>query len=186
MCQRDAVEPEVELRRLDRTELSRVAEIDRREHIDVQYVQHGTELVARHGSWSSLAWDPDGHGEHSVKAQIHMLEHYVDAGGIALGAFVGEELVGIGAVVPHLRRGIAELAYLMVSAPSRTTGVGSRLCERLDEIARTAGDSSMVVTATPTGNTVRFYLGRGFEPMAEPLPELFELEPEDVHMRKVL
>ena len=44
----------------------------------------------------------------------------------------------------------------------------------------------MVVTATPTGNTVRFYLGRGFQPMAEPFPELFELEPEDVHMRKVL
>ena len=44
----------------------------------------------------------------------------------------------------------------------------------------------MVVTATPTENTVRFYLGRDFQPMAEPLPELFELEPEDVHMRKVL
>ena len=80
----------------------RVAEIDRRERIDVQYVQHGTELVARHGNWTSLAWDPDGHGEHSVEAQIHMLEHYVDAGGIALGAFAGDQLVGIGAVVPHL------------------------------------------------------------------------------------
>ena len=33
---------------------------------------------------------------------------------------------------------------------------------------------------------VRLYLGRGFQPVAEPLAELFELEPEDVHMRKVL
>jgi hypothetical protein len=33
---------------------------------------------------------------------------------------------------------------------------------------------------------VRFYLGRGFQPMAEPFAELFELEPEDVHMRKAL
>ena len=181
-----AVEPAVELRKLDRTELSRVADIDRRERIDVQYVQHGTELVARHGNWSSLAWDADGHGEHSVEAQIHMLEHYVDAGGIALGAFVGDQLVGIGVVVPHLRPRVAELAYLMVSAPFRVTGIGSRLTEQLDKIARTAGDSDMVVTATPTENTVRFYLGRGFQPMAEPLPELFELEPEDVHMRKAL
>jgi GNAT superfamily N-acetyltransferase len=171
---------------LDRTELSRVREIDRRERIEVQYVQQGTELVARQGNWSSLAWDPDGHGEHSVKAQIHMLEHYVDAGGIALGACAGEQLVGIGVVVPHLRPGIAQLAYLMVSAPSRATGIGSRLCEQLDEIARAGGDSDMVVTATPTENTVRFYLGRGFQPMAEPLAELFELEPEDVHMHKVL
>ena len=186
MCEREAVEPAVEIRGLRRTELSRVAEIDRRERIDVQYVQHGTELVPRHGNWNASAWDPDGHGEHSVAAQIHMLEHYVDAGGTALGAFASEPLVGIGVVVPHLRPGIAQLAYLMVSAPSRATGVGSRLCEQLDDIARTAGDSSMVVTATPSENTVRFYRGRGFEPMAEPLPELFELEPEDVHMRKVL
>jgi hypothetical protein len=41
-------------------------------------------------------------------------------------------------------------------------------------------------SATPSANTVRFYKGRGFELMAEPLPELFEREPEDVHMRKVL
>jgi hypothetical protein len=33
---------------------------------------------------------------------------------------------------------------------------------------------------------VQFYLRRGFQPMAEPLAELIELEPEDVHMRKVL
>ncbi len=180
------MESAFEIRGLSRTELPRVAEIDRRERIAVQYVQRGTELVARHGSWNSSAWDPVGEGEHSVVAQIHMLEHYVDAGGIALGAFAGEHLVGIGVVVPHLRPTIAQLAYLMISAPFRATGIGSRLCEQLYEIARTAGDSSMVVTATPTENTVRFYRGRGFEPMAEPLAELFALEPEDVHMRKVL
>jgi hypothetical protein len=33
---------------------------------------------------------------------------------------------------------------------------------------------------------VRFYVGRGFQPMADPLTELFEREPEDVHMRKML
>jgi hypothetical protein len=33
---------------------------------------------------------------------------------------------------------------------------------------------------------VRFYLGRGIQPMAEPLAELFELEPEDVHVRTML
>jgi hypothetical protein len=44
----------------------------------------------------------------------------------------------------------------------------------------------MVVSATPSENTVGFYRGRGFAPMAEPLAELLEREPEDVHMRKVL
>ena len=176
----------VELRRLDRNELSRVAEIDRREHIDVLYEQHGTELVERHGSWSASAWDPDGHGEGSVEARVHALEHLVDAGGTVLGAFADGRLIGIGAVVPHLRPGIAQLAFLHVTAPSRAAGVGRRLVEQLEQIARTAGDAGMVVSATPSGNTVRFYLGRGFQPVAEPLAELFELEPEDVHLRKVL
>jgi GNAT superfamily N-acetyltransferase len=180
------VEATVEFRGLGRGELWRVVEIDRRERIDVLYDQHGTQLVARHGNWSASAWDPDGHGEHSVEAQVHTVEHYVDTGGIALGAFASGRLVGIGVVVPHLRPRIAQLAFLHVSAPLRATGIGSRLSEQLEQIARTAGDSDMVVSATPSENTVRFYLGRGFQPVAEPLAELLELEPEDVHMRKVL
>ena len=179
MCQRETVELEVELLRLGRSELARVVEIDRREHINVIYDQHGTQLVARQGDWNAAAWDPDGHGEHSMEAQRHTLEHYVDAGGIALGAFAGRRLVAIGVVVPHLRPGIAQLAFLHVSAPSRAKGVGRRLSEELEDIARTEGDCDMVVSATPSENTVRFYLGRGFQPLAEPLAELFELEPED-------
>jgi hypothetical protein len=68
----------------------------------------------------------------------------------------------------------------------RATGNGSRLSEQLEQVARSAGDPDMVVSATPSENTVRFYLGRGFQPMAEPLAELLELEPDDVHMRKTL
>jgi len=180
------VGPVVELRGVSRAELARVSEIDRRERIEVLYDQHGTELVARHGRWDAAAWDPEGHGEHSVGAQVDRLEHYVDEGGTALGAFAGGRLVGLAVVVPHLRPGIAELAYLHVSASWRATGIGSRLCDQLERIARTAGDSDMVVSATPSENTVRFYLGRGFQPMAQPLAELVELEPDDVHMRKVL
>ena len=186
MCEGDAVEPTVELRRLARTELSRVAEIDRTERIDVMYDQHGTQLVARHGNWRASAWDPEGHGAHSVEAQMHTLEHYVDAGGIALGAFSGGRLVGIGVVVPHLRPAIAQIAFLHVSEAFRAGGIGGRLSDELEQISRGANDSEMVVSATPSENTVRFYLGRGYELMAQPLPDLFGLEPEDVHMRKVL
>ena len=181
-----AVEPAVEYRRLSHTELTRVVEIDRTERIDVLYRQQGTRLVEQHGEWTASRWEPEGGGANSVEAKLLELQHYVDAGGIALGALADGRLVGIGVVVPHLRPGIAQLAFLHVSAPWRATGVGSRLSEQLDEIAREAGDTDMVVSATPSGNTVRFYLGRGFQPTAEPLAELFELEPEDVHMHKPL
>jgi GNAT superfamily N-acetyltransferase len=176
----------VEFRRIARAEFSRVAEIDRTERIDLIYEQRGTELVERRGDWSSPAWDPTGHGEHSVEAQRRAIEHYVDAGGIAIGAFSEGRLVGIGVVVPNLRPGIAQLAFLHVSEVCRTAGIGRRLSDELDLIARDAGDTEMVVSATPSENTVRFYMGRGYELMAQPLPELYELEPEDVHMWKTL
>jgi GNAT superfamily N-acetyltransferase len=186
VCDGGEVGTPVEVKRLAREELSRVAEIDRTERIDLLYVQHGTELEERRGNWVASAWDPHGHGEHSVEAHRRALEHYADAGGIALGAFSDGRLVGIGVVVPHLRPGVAQLAFLHVSEAFRATGIGRRLSDELDLIAGDAGDTEIVVSATPSGNTVRFYLNRGYELMAEPRPELYELEPEDVHMRKAL
>lgn len=84
--------------------------------------------------------------------------------------------------MPHIRPAIAQLAFLHVSQDFRAAGVGSRLSADLDLVARRAGDIEIVVSATPSENTVRFYLGRGYRPMARPLPELLELEPDDVHM----
>jgi len=176
----------VEFRRLARTELSRIAEIDRTERIEVIYEQHGTELVERRGNWNSPAWDPVGNGDHSVEVHRRALERYVDAGGIAIGAFSEGRLVGIGVVVLHLHPEIAQLAFLHVSEGFRAAGIGTHLSDELDAIARDGGDSEMVVSATPSENTVRFYMHRGYELMARALPELYELEPEDVHMRKAL
>ena len=81
---------------------------------------------------------------------------------------------------------IAQLAFLHVSAAFRATGIGRRLSDELDLIARDAGDTEIVVSATPSENTVRFYMSRGYELMAQAMPELYELEPEDVHLRKTL
>lgn len=176
----------IAVRRLTRMELSRVADIDRTERIDLIYEQRGTELVELPGDWDSPAWNAEGNGEHSLTAQRHTLEHYVDAGGIALGAYSEGQLVGIGVVVPHIRPEIAQLAFLHVSKAYRATGIGHRLSDELDQIARDGGATEMVVSATPSQNTVRFYLSRGYELLAQALPELYELEPEDVHMRKAL
>jgi GNAT superfamily N-acetyltransferase len=177
---------EIELRQLALEELSRIGEIDRTERIDLLYVQHGTRLEERAGDWSAPAWDAEGDGPHSVARLREHCEWYLASGGVAWGALDGERLVGIGIVVPDLRPGVAQLALLHVSNGYRGLGVGARLSDELERIAREAGCQEMIVSATPSRNTVGFYLGRGFEPMAEPLPELYELEPEDVHMQKQL
>jgi ribosomal protein S18 acetylase RimI-like enzyme len=169
-------------RRLEAYELARIADIDRTERIDSLYVQRGTTLEPVAGDFSASPWRA-GEGAHSVAEQVEECERYLSAGGTAIGALAGERLVGIGVVVPHLRPGVAQLAYLHVSNGFRGQGIGVHLAEALQQIAVDAGNTTMVVSATPSANTVAFYRGRGFEP-AEPLPELFELEPEDVHLKR--
>ena len=181
-----SVHEPVEIRELTRDDLSRISEIDRTEQIDLIFEQRGNELVARPGDWSAPAWDQNGDGEHTVEAQRRALAHYADDGGIARGAFSQGRLIGIGVMVPHIRPGIAQLAYLHVSHDFRGAGVGSRLCADLEQLAQHAGDTEIVVSATPSENTVRFYMARGYRPLAQPLPELFELEPDDIHMGKVI
>lgn len=180
------MEPVVAFRAVGREELSCIAEIDRQERIEVLYEQQGVRLIERHAHWDAPPWDADGDGEHSVAAKVREAERYVDAGGVAIGAFVNAGLVGIGIVVPHLRPQIAQLAFLHVSAPLRKNGIGGHLSDELDQIARDLGAIEMVVSATPSANTVRFYLAHGYQPTEQPLPELVQLEPDDVHMSKPL
>jgi GNAT superfamily N-acetyltransferase len=171
---------------MGRDELSHVAEIDRRERIEVLYEQQGVQLIERHGKWDAPAWDADGDGEHSVAAKVREAERYTEAGGVAVGAFANDRLVGIGIVIPHLRPQMAQLAFLHVSAPFRYGGIGSRLSDLIDQIARERGATEIVASATPSANTVHFYLAHGYQPSEQPVSELVQLEPDDIHMRKSL
>lgn len=118
--------------------------------------------------------------------QIGFCEWHVSRGASVFGAFGGERLVGIGLVTPHVRPGISQLSFLHVGHGYRGRGIGRRLVAELERVAIEAGDTDMVVSATPSVNTVQFYMSCGYTPMAEPLVELFEEEPEDVHLCKDL
>jgi ribosomal protein S18 acetylase RimI-like enzyme len=176
----------IDYRPLTPADLDRIGDIDRTERIRTGFLQHGDRLEEIAVDWDAPPWSREGVGEHSVAGQRSECERYLRAGATAFGAFDGDVLVGIGIAKAHVRPGLAQLAYLHVSDGYRGRGIGRRLSDELERLSRAAGDTAMVVSATPSANTVRFYLGRGFEPMAEPLPELYELEPEDVHLRKSL
>jgi GNAT superfamily N-acetyltransferase len=167
-------------------ELDRLGELDRTERIEAVYIQRGETLEESPQFIDVPPWSPTGDHPHSVPDQTGFCQWHVSRGAHIFSAFDGNRLVGIGLVTPHLRPGIAQLAFLHVSDGYRGRGIGRRLVEALEELAVAAGDTEIVVSATPTVNTVRFYMGCGYKPMAEPLPELFEEEPEDVHLSKKL
>ena len=71
-----------------------------------------------------------------------------------------------------------QLAYLYVTRAYRARGVGTQLFEAAVSCARAAGANAVYVSATPTENTVDFYLKRGCVLAAEPDPRLLAAEPE--------
>ena len=95
------------------------------------------------------------------------------------------ELVGI-VVLDNQRIGKhkdqLQLKFLHVSRSHRQKGLGTRLFELARATARRTGAKRLYISATPSENTVNFYLRLGCAVAEEPDPELFELEPEDIHL----
>ncbi len=87
-------------------------------------------------------------------------------------------------VEPSLQPGLGWLVLLHVSNGQRRGGVGQALWNAATSVARNSGASAMYVSATPTGSAVQFYLKQGcqFAGPDEIVPELFKLEPDDVHL----
>jgi len=162
--------------------LPRLAEIDRSEVIRVGYeVRHG-ELIEKDVVWDTPTFMPEGDGEHTVAAQIAFCKSHMERGAVAVGVFEEELLVAVGLLTPDIRPGTAQLSYLHVSASHRRMGIATALAHQLLEIARAHGAKRVYVSATPSGSAVGFYQSLGFDLVDKPLPELYELEPDDIHM----
>ena len=172
------------VRRLEPSDVSLVASIDRSEHVEVQYRIEDGRLVETTVSMPDIpTWDPDGSGEHSVASHVAFCAAVVADGAALFGAFDDEgELMGLATIHPTFETGLAWLATLHVSRFHRRRGAASALWDAGVALAREAGARSLYVSATPTGSAVGFYLGHGCR-LADPVhPELFALEPEDIHL----
>jgi GNAT superfamily N-acetyltransferase len=172
----------ITLRWLEVTDLDQLADIDRSERIRTAFELQDGALVGRPVEWDVPSFLKEGHGEHSITEQIRFCQSHLDRGGRLLGAFDAERLVGVGLLTPEIRPGIAQLAFLHVSARYRRSGIAARLVRTLIEWASETGARQLYVSAIPSESAVGFYLAQGFAPAEEPLPELFELEPDDIHL----
>lgn len=166
-------------RTLASAELDRIVEIDRSEPVAGFYVQSGTELDFRPVTPFIGGWP-------SVPETVQFCRDHVGNGALALGVFGEERLVGIGILTSNLLPGVAQLAFMHVSAAYRRQGIATALWEQLVAHARATRHRSVYVTATPTLSAVGFYRRLGFRPSDSPVPHLLELEPEDIHMSVAL
>lgn len=167
-------------------EIEKFREIDRSEIIRTGYKYEDGKLQKMDVMWDAPNWDPNGDHEFSMTAQINFCRSHLEKDGRMMGAFEGEVLIGIGIITPNIREGVVQLAYLHISNGYRRMGVGNHIFKVLVEEATRLGGREMYVTAVPSGSAVGFYTSKGFTPTDSPIPELFELEPEDIHMIKTL
>jgi len=168
------------MRELERQEIGAVWSIDRAEVVERVYYHEGGELVLKPEHHDVQGW-PAGEPEHYGPILLDCF----DCGGTVYGAFQGETLIGATVLESRFigrEKDQLQLKFLHVSRRHRKAGLGCALFEKAVEKARELGARRLYVSATPSENTVRFYLRRGCRVADEVDAALFELEPEDIHL----
>jgi GNAT superfamily N-acetyltransferase len=172
----------ITIRHLAASELDRIGEIDRSEHVTEEYAYRGGLLERRAVDVRVPPWSRSGDHEHSVQGRVDAWHPILARGGTLVGAFDAETLAGFAIYRPNLAVQLANLSALYVSRSYRRKGVGSLLTREVARLARADGARRLYVSATPSVPTVEFYRSQGFEPTDEPNEELLALEPDDIHM----
>lgn len=162
------------------SELGRIAEIDRSEQITQQYKSRGGVMELIDVDICATRWGEPG--EHAVQHYLASWKPLLEAGGVLLGAFHGDRLVGLAIYQASVTEGLANFAVLYVTRTHRREGVGCELTNEVVRLARAEGAQRLYVSATPTRATVDFHMKQGFKPLAIPNERLVALEPDDIHM----
>ena len=171
---------EITLRNLLREEVAHVWTIDRSEVIENVYrVERG--CLAIYPQHIEVSGWPSGEAE---KYTPILLDCF-DRGGWFCGAFDGARLVGAAVLETRLigkDRDQLQLKFLHVSNSYRKHGLGAKFFELAKSAARQRGAARLYISATPSQNTVDFYMRRGCNLASEVDSALLELEPEDIHL----
>lgn len=172
--------PDLSFKNLTKTEIEFLKEIDRNEFVKNEFrVQEGKlELVK--ASDNFLAWQP---GE--VETLIKQLDQLYKNGGTIYGAFYQQKIVGMAALSGKFigrNKDQLQLDLLYVSHGYRKMGIGKILMKMVSKKAKEMGASRLYISATPTQNTINFYLGIGCQLASEVDRELYDLEPTDIHL----
>ena len=171
----------VKIRAMTPAELDRVIEVDVSEYGEIVYYYDEGDIIAQPEQWQRPARTQDG-----WQPLIDRWRDYLSQGGVFLGAFDGEVLAGIAVVRFNLTESQSELAGLFVSQDYRRQGIAVLLTDEVVRLAREDRALELYVSATPSRSAVGFYQSVGFTLAKHVHPDLYALEPEDIHMEKCL
>jgi predicted N-acetyltransferase YhbS len=172
------------VRLLQRDEIPLVWQIDRSETIHNIYHLRDGELVLVPDYFDAQGW-PLGEAEHYTPILLDCF----DRGGTFWGAFEDEKIVGVAVLESRFigsRSDALQLKFLHVSRGQRKQRLGAKLFHLAVDHARSLDARKLYISATPSENTINFYMRLGCVLATEIDPKLFALEPEDIHLEYVI
>ncbi|UQZ36837.1 GNAT family N-acetyltransferase [Paenibacillus sp. PK3_47] len=158
----------------------KIRDIDRSESIELMYKLNNGVLEEINSPHECPRWAEDTYLE-----IISRYEYELTHGGTAFGAFDGNKLVGFG-VLAHKFRGYdkdrLQIDLMYVSREYRRRGIGSLIMESLSKAAIKQKAKYLYISSTETESAVKFYTSLGSAVTTDIDAELFEKEPDDIHM----
>jgi GNAT superfamily N-acetyltransferase len=162
-------------------ELARVGEIDVSESSSTVY-----RVVEGHLALTEETWQRSPRSASQWQPYLEEWETLLQGRGAAIGVFAEGRLVGIAVIRYRLTQDMAQLAALFVDRAHRRQGIATALTDEVIRLVRGAGADELYVSATPSESAVGFYTRQGFA-LAQPVnPELYEREPQDIHLARPL
>ena len=170
----------MKIRQLNKKEFEKFKEIDRSEIIENIYYHRDGKLVLEDEFYNVQEWSPTQ--KQGFIADFHKLD---SGGGFVYAMFDEDKVAGMGTLDAKFigqNQEQLQLAGLWVSIQYRNKGVATALVDHMKEKAKKLGAKKLYVSATPSLKTITFYQNRGFILTTDVNKELFEKEPEDIHM----
>jgi len=118
----------------------------------------------------------------------HLYDCY-DRQGTFYGIFENDRLIAVAVLESTFigkNKDKLQLKFLHVSRAYRSQDVGQKLFTLSADRAHELGDLKLYISATPSENTINFYLNLGCELSHDLDPDLYKLEPEDIHLKYVI
>lgn len=170
----------MKIRTLRRDEIEQVKDIDRSEIIlQVYHVKDG-RLTLKDELYNIKGWNPS-----ELEKSLEHLYAIYDGNGTLYGAFDRDTLIAVSALEPTFigkKQDQLQLYFHHVDSHHRRKGVGEKLLLKVIAKAKKLGAKKLYISATPSKNTVDFYMHRGCRLTSELNSRLYRLEPEDIHL----
>lgn len=170
----------MEYREISLPGIDAIRGIDRSEKVDSIYRLLDGSLLKVAVNCDMKGFKPD-----ELEAIIRRQKLILANGGWVFGAFDIDVLAGVASLENRFRGNVhryCKMDILFVSREYRGQGIASALLGLCAVTAGGIGADRLYISATESRNTVDFYMHRGARLVEELDPELFRMEPEDIHL----